>query len=153
PALVAAQAFPSKNIIPEHTRFLDLVEQVNVEGLDDPQLAIRDLPRFATQVLGWEPADLIGVEGEEALPETLEVAIPQHTETPRPTYAVPEFDKDANGERKWILLIQQAEPGLDLDETPEADSKDHRWPASPQARFERLLRETQVPIGLLSNGT
>ncbi len=28
----------------------------------------------------------------------------------------------------------------------------HRWQASPQARFERLLRGTQVPIGLLSNG-
>ena len=35
----------------------------------------------------------------------------------------------------------------------ETDAKDHRWQASPQARFERLLRETQVPIGLLSNGT
>src|SRR5262245_35182298 len=51
------------------------------------------------------------------------------------------------------MLIQRVTAGLDLDETPEADSKDHRWQASPQARFERLLRETQVPIGLLSNGT
>src|SRR5262245_61070219 len=51
------------------------------------------------------------------------------------------------------MLIQRVTAGLDLDETPEADSKDHRWQASPQARFERLLRETQVPIGLLSNAT
>ena len=51
------------------------------------------------------------------------------------------------------MLIQRVKLGLDLDETPETDAKDHRWQASPQARFERLLRETQVPIGLLSNGT
>lgn len=153
PALVAAQAFPAKNIIPEHTRFLDLVEQLTVEGEDDPQPAIRDFPRFATQILGWEPADILGAEGGEAIPETLEVALPEYNETLRPTYAVPEFEKDANGERPWLLLIQRVKLGLDLDETPETDSKDHRWHASPQARFERLLRETQVPIGLLSNGT
>src|SRR5579875_2426286 len=153
PALIAAPAFPAKNIIPDHARFLDLVEPVAIEGADDPQPAIRDFPRFATQILGWEPADLIGAEGGEPLPETLEVALPEYNETLRPSYAVPEFDEDAGGERKWLMLVQRVKLGLDLDETPESDSKDHRWQASPQARFERLLRETQVPIGLLSNGT
>ncbi len=153
PALVAAQAFPARNIIPDHARFLELVEQVAIEGADDPQPAIRDFPRFATQILGWEPADLIGAEGGEPLPETLEVALPEYNETLRPSYAVPEFVKGANGERKWLMLVQRVELGLGLDETPETDSRDHRWQASPQARFERLLRETQVPIGLLSNGT
>jgi hypothetical protein len=51
------------------------------------------------------------------------------------------------------MLIHRVKLGLDLDEIPETDSKDHRWQASPQSRFERLLRETCVPIGLLSNGT
>jgi len=51
------------------------------------------------------------------------------------------------------MLIQRVKLGLDLDDTAETEAKDHRWQASPQARFERLLRETQVPIGLLSNGT
>ena len=40
--------------------------------------------------------------------------------------------------------------GTPLDEVVAAD--DRRWQATPHARFERLLRETQVPIGLLSNG-
>jgi hypothetical protein len=153
PALVAAQAFPSKNIIPEHTRFLDFVEQVAVEGADDPQPVIRDFPRFATQVLHWEPADLLGAEGGTPLPETLEVTLPEYHETLRPSYAVPEFEKDAGGDRKWLMLVQRVRLGLDLDTTLETDAKDHRWQASPQARFERLLRETQVPIGLLTNGT
>ena len=153
PALVAAQAFPAKNIIPDHARFLDLVEDVTVEGEDDPQPAIRDFPRFAAQILGWEPADLLGRPDGEPVPDSLEVTLSEYNETLRPTYAVPEFEKDATGDRKWLMLIQRVKLGLDLDETPETDAKDHRWQASPQARFERLLRETQVPIGLLSNGT
>ncbi len=94
PALAAAGAYPNKNIIPDHTRFLELVEQITVEGKDDPQPAIRDFPRFATQILGWEPADLLGSPDGEPVPETLEVALPEYNETLRPSYAVPEFRQD-----------------------------------------------------------
>ena len=38
--------------------------------------------------------------------------------------------------------------GTDFDK-PGTASEEHRWHASPQARFERLLRETGVAIGLL----
>ncbi|MGA7496109.1 MAG: DNA methyltransferase [Isosphaeraceae bacterium] len=157
PALTAAGAYPNKNIIPDHARFLDLVEQVTVEGKDDPQPAIRDFPRFATQILGWEPADLLGSPDGDPVPETLEMALPEYSETLRPSYAVPEFSSNqqpaTSNSPPWLMLIQRVKLGLDLDETPETDAKDHCWQASPQARFERLLRETQVPIGLLSNGT
>ena len=153
PALVDAQAFPSKNIIPEHNRFLEMVDQITLEGENDPQPSIRDFPRFATQMLGWEPADLVGTAEGGPVPDSLEVTLTEYNETLRPSYAVPEFDKAPNGDRKWLMLIQRVKLGLDLDDTPETDAKDHRWQASPQARFERLLRETQVPIGLLSNGT
>jgi hypothetical protein len=153
PALVSAGAFPNKNIIPEHARYLEVVEQVTVERQIDPQPAIRDFPRFATSILGWEPADLLGSLDIEPVPATLEVTLPEYNETLRPTYAVPDVDKTPEGSRKWLMLVQRVTLGLDLDETPDTDSKDHRWQASPQARFERLLRETQVPIGLLSNGT
>jgi hypothetical protein len=151
PALVAAQAFPAKNIILDHARFLEIVEEVMVE--DDPQPVIREFPRFATHVLGWEPADLVGTAEGGPLPEALEVALPEYHETLRPSYAVPDVDKGPCGEPKWLMLVQRVELGVDLDETSEADDEDHRWQASPQARFERLLRETQVPVGLLSNGT
>ena len=153
PALVAAQAFPAKNIIPDHTRFLEVVEQVTLDDESDPRPAVRDFPRFATHVLGWEPADILGRSGGEPVPETLEVALTEYNETLRPSYAVPEFDKGPGGAPKWLMLIQSVKLGLDLDEAPETDDKDHRWQASPQARFERLLRGTKVPIGLLSNGT
>ena len=50
-----------------------------------------------------------------------------------------------------MMLIQKLPLGKDLDEAGAED--DRHWQASPHARFERLLRETQVPIGLLFNGT
>jgi hypothetical protein len=50
------------------------------------------------------------------------------------------------------MLIKVIGEGIPLDVVPETKANDKRWQASPQARFERLLRENQVPIGLLSNG-
>jgi hypothetical protein len=49
------------------------------------------------------------------------------------------------------MLIQCLPCGHDLD-APTAMSDQH-WHASPHAKFERLLRETAVPIGLLYNST
>ena len=51
---------------------------------------------------------------------------------------------------RYVMLIQQVPASQDLDEPLE--ESDRRWHASPHARFERLLRETQVPAGLLTNG-
>jgi hypothetical protein len=49
------------------------------------------------------------------------------------------------------MLIQRLFTRTDFDK-PAAGS-DRHWHASPQAKFERLLRETEVPIGLLVNDT
>src|SRR4051812_19008498 len=152
PALVTAQAFVNKNIIPDHNRLLECVELISVEGVEEPQPGIPNFTRLATHVFGWEPADLVGTKEGGPLPESLEVTLGEYHETLRPTYAVPEFEGTPSGERKWLLLVQKVRSGLDLDAIPVVDAKDHRWQASPQTRFERLLRETQVPIGLLCNG-
>ena len=152
-ALAAAQAYPEKNIIPEDARFLDCVEPVAIDGETDPRPAIREFPRFATAVLGWRPTDLAGTPEGGPLPESLEVTLTEYNETLRPSYAVPDGASSSNGERKWLLLIHRVKTGIDLDDTPESGDKAQRWDASPQARFERLLRGTQVPIGILSNGT
>jgi hypothetical protein len=151
PALGSAQAFPNKNVVPDHTRFLDLVDEVTLADHEEPVAAIGDLPRFCFEILGWAPEELVGSESGGSLPDSLEVTLPEYHETLWPTYAVREPVPDGNGQQAWMMLIQEVATGLDLDDAPDAD--DHRWQASPQSRFERLLRETQVPIGLLSNGT
>ncbi len=152
-ALAAAQAYPEKNIIPEHARFLDCVEPVSLDGENEPRPAIREYPRLATAVLGWRPTDLAGTPEGGPLPESLEVTLTEYNETLRPSYAVPDNGMSPNGERKWLMLIQRIKTGMNLDDTPDSGDKAQRWEASPQARFERLLRGTQVPIGILSNGT
>jgi hypothetical protein len=50
-----------------------------------------------------------------------------------------------------MMLIQLLPTGTPLDDAP--PSTDRTWHAPAQARFERLLRESRVPIGLLSNAT
>ena len=47
------------------------------------------------------------------------------------------------------MLIQLEPTGTDLDKPP---AEGATWNASRHARFERLLRETGIPIGLLCNG-
>ena len=63
---------------------------------------------------------------------------------------MPEFEP-AEGQCPWLMLLQALRTGTPLDETIEHD--DRHWQASPQAKFERLVRETEVPTGLLFNGT
>ena len=149
-ALAAAGAYPNKNIIPDQVRFLDCVEEITLDGETDPRPSIRQFARFTSHVLGWEPADLIGTDEGGPLPDSLEVTLPEYNETLRPTYAVREFTKEQGADARWLLLIRKVKAGTSLDDMVETD--DHRWQASPQARFERLLRGTKVPIGLISNG-
>jgi hypothetical protein len=159
PALVQAQAHINRNVIPQHQRFLACLP---MDANDEPIAVIRDFPQLVREVLDWQDSDLIAFEqaarsGHDVA--GLEVVLPEYNETLRPTWIVPEFiPKHSAGNEppsgtnagRWVLLIQQIADSQDLDEPLE--ESDRRWHASPHARFERLLRETQVPAGLLTNG-
>ncbi len=124
------------------------------EQVSEPQQRLRALPRpfpftaLATELLGWRASDIAGAPGGPELPDTLAHPLPEYGETLRPTYAVPDGHST---DRPWLLLIQDLSPGTDLDAP--AQTTAHNWDAPPQAKFERLLRETGVPIGLLHNGS
>ncbi|MDB5310766.1 MAG: type restriction-modification system methyltransferase subunit [Gemmataceae bacterium] len=144
PALVQSQAILNSSIAVEHARFLEHLKELPVGG-DATAPAVTDLSALLTDpgLFGWQPGDLVPVTDPKAT--ALEVVLPEYHETLRPTYAVP--DQGGNG---WLLLIQV----LPLATDPDDSATDARhWQASPQTRFERLLRGTGVPIGLLSNGT
>lgn len=151
PALCAAQAHVNRNIAPVQQVLIDLVQiEKTPAGTDRrrvEQSVIPDLCEFCVKVLGWQPSDLTGAQGQAEIPESLQVGLVEYGETLKPNYAVP--DPDNNG--KWLLVIETVETGTDFDATEKRDGR--QWHASPQARFERLLRETEVPIGLLCNGT
>lgn len=150
PALLEAQCYINQNVMGRHAQFLNCLPRKDT-GEIIPE--IRDLSEFTQKVLEWEAEDLQEIPAHGELTGTmaaLEVVLLQYHETLRPSRAVPKF-KPAEEENPWMMLISELPTGTELDDPGEADSSRH-WHAAPQAKFERLLRETQVPIGLLSNG-
>jgi len=142
PALAAAECHVNRNIVHEQQTLLRLVNQ-------GPPAVLRDLPGLCRELLGWEAADLAGIADGPELPRTLDVSLAEYGEVLSPTYAVP--DPEHSGQ--WLMLVKALPRtlGLDVIETDRQDGS--RWHASPHARFERLLRENGVPVGLLWNGT
>ena len=147
PALKAAQATPNANVIADQQGLIRLAMPVDEKGQSDwvsaesaENARIAHFPSFAVDVLGWREADLI------EKPAELSVPVLDHDDALSPTWAVKADDGS------WLLLIREEAPfGKDLDVVHEI--KGQEWEATPQARFERLLRETKVPIGVLCNGT
>jgi hypothetical protein len=133
PALVKAQAVVNRNVVDLQQSLLAAVDE---DGL------IADFPAFTVNVLGWAESDLVKPSPE------YEIALPDYSEILAPTYIVLDPDSD-----KPQILVQIISPGTELDVVaPELTKSSSGWHASPQAKFERLLRETQIPIGLLCNG-
>ena len=150
-ALIEAQAHVSRDVVTEQQRFLAWTSELPI-GQDEPCAAFTDLRGLLCDVFGWQPSCLLGSKGAEPVPDVLSVYLPSEEETLRPTYAVKELPAPnaPQGEVPLLMLIEVVALGTTLDR---ADEKNERhWKASPQARFERLLRETQVPLGLLVNG-
>jgi hypothetical protein len=134
-ALVKAQ------VILNRSRAVELQQRLESLVIVKKEMTwMADFPAFAQQVLEWLPEDL------SQPPPELEVSLPDYGETLRPDYAVKDPDS-----QEWILLIQILKSNLDLDSLEEGEKKTG-WKATPQAKFERLLRETQIPAGILSNG-
>ncbi|MBS1805501.1 MAG: N-6 DNA methylase [Acidobacteria bacterium] len=146
PAMLEASLRVNQNIAPDHRKFLEALPS-NAEG--DPIGEIDDFPHFAQEVLGWAPSDLCGAPDSDPVPVSFEVALPEYNETLRPSYALRDFDPNSD-DPGWILLVKSVPKGTRFDDPEDVDAR--HWQASPQAKFERLLRQTRVPIGLLVNG-
>ena len=139
PALVKAQAVVARNPVGLQKKLRGLLE-----ADDEGRLRLNEFARFTRQLLGWEPEDLVA---GEALEGKLEVVLPEHQEVLRPTYAVPDADHEQQGGGRWLMLVQEWPDGTELDAPPPREQRG--WRASPQIRMERLLRDTEVPLGLM----
>jgi len=136
---------------------------------------LKSFPAFTQEFWGWRESDLA------APPAELSARLAEYGETLRPTWVVPgaaKIGSEAQAER--LMLVEEIASGIDFDKAstqsqahrpPDAapttretalhpasgesvvrgSAKEHRWHASAQARFERLLRETGVSIGLLTS--
>ena len=143
PALVAVQAVVNRNVVELQQRLLEVVSHDSLRGeIGDERFWLSDFPAFAINILGWQSEDLV------EMPEELAVLLPEYNEVLTPSYAVPDPDKGS-----WLMLVQVLTSGTNLDQTGTEDAQSTSWHASPQSKFERLLREKEIPIGLLCNST
>jgi hypothetical protein len=139
PALERAQCWISRDVVREQQMLLALGRG---DGNEDAPLALEDPRRLFTDVLGWEETDLA------TPPETLEVSLREYGEVLRPSFVVasPEGGEEAAAPFQALVLWVPGAPPLD------APLEGAVWAASPQTRLERMLRDADVPIGLLVTG-
>ena len=109
---------------------------------DTSKPAIADPWTFVERVLNWEARHVAGAPGGPVIPDELFVALPEHATTLKPTWAVAEL---GDGGSRWQLLVRIEAAGVDPDVRGALDG----WEATPQQRFERLLRDTGVFAGLM----
>ena len=152
PALVASQVvIDCAGLAALQERFAAHVTTLRLDDRDTGEsvAGIPDLPRLFTDFLDWPIDSLVGWDAAHPLPVELSVPLPEFGETLTPTYALAHAQPKA-GESPWLLLVQAHLPSTDLTKPTAAGERG--WSASPAKKFERLLRETGVPIGLLTNG-
>ncbi len=101
-------------------------------------LRLKNLAAFTQEFWGWRESDL------SIPPDDLSARLPEYGETLRPTWVV----RGGTGQPEHLILVEELPWGTDFDKAGQ-QSEEHRWHTSPQSRFERLLRETGVSIGLL----
>jgi hypothetical protein len=98
---------------------------------------LSDFRDLMEQILEWDSQDLV------AAPEGVEYYLENYGETLKPSYAVPNPDREG-----WLLLVQEVEAGTGLDDKASSQG----WEVTSQQKFERLLRGLKIPMGLLTNG-
>ncbi|GAB1488614.1 N-6 DNA methylase [Opitutaceae bacterium] len=152
PALVASQVVIDRaGLAALQERFAAHVTTLHLDNRDtgDSAAGIHELPRLFTDFLDWPIDCLVGWDAAHPLPIELSIPLPEFGETLTPTYALAHAQPKA-GESPWLLLVQAHPPSTDLTKPTAAGERG--WSASPAKKFERLLRERGVPIGLLTNG-
>jgi N-6 DNA Methylase len=127
PVLVSQNVIIDRNIR-SHQERLDAL-------LSDDDTAVTDIRSLFVEVLGWEDEDLVDPAPEQR------IRLPELDVTLEPTWQI----KDREGAPQ--LLVRCEPVGTELDKPVEAAADG--WTAPPQIRFERLLRETGIPTGLL----
>ena len=147
-ALVDSQVqLDTGNYATVQDRFLDALKTDPVTK----ERGIEHFAHFARKFLDWrdELLSIFSVSAE--VPDSLRISTGEHGEILQPDAAYRYF-KPADPARPWLLLVSQLPAGTSLDELPDG-KKERGWCASPHQKFERLLRETGVPIGVLCNGS
>ena len=150
--VVGANVLREKGLSPIRQTPLDTEDAAKALRLDpeagreaDRHLELHDAWTFFEQVLGW-PAKLVaGSPGGPPVDPTLTVTVPEHETLLTPDMAVLWNGAAPDGVPAQALVMLH--PTLDADGRNLFASGE--WEASPHQRLERLLRETNVGVGVL----
>jgi N-6 DNA Methylase len=111
----------------------------------DRLFELHDAWTFFEQVLGW-PAKLVaGSPGGPAVGPALTVTVPEHETLLSPNLALLWNGEAPEGVRAQALVMLH--PDLEADARNQFSSGE--WEATPHQRLERLLRETNIGVGIL----
>jgi hypothetical protein len=158
--VVSAQALADQQVvidkgslIPLQDRFREFVREVPIdpEEPDHTVPVVADIGAFLTGFLEWPSECIAGLTTEFPLPDHLRIPLREFNEELVPSLAFYDLRKPAGDSDLPTLLVAVHPPGTDLD-TPWSPH-DRAWSASHTRRFERLLRETRVAIGLMATGS
>lgn len=163
PVLTEAQCMLRLGREPQQKLLALLESPPPAEGKNAPKSEprITDLSRLFSELLDLGPERF---DRGADLPRPLRLWVPEGRQELRPSCALrwggaaptgrsepPGVDLSAAARagQDYAMLVWEVPPEVDLDK-PETVTGPWEYPA--QAKFERLLRECHVPIGLLSNG-
>src|SRR5579862_2038502 len=145
--VVSPNVLVRQGVFVDRQRSIDVQTKLAVLAGDGEQARVADAVAFFRDILDWPESSLAGSSSGAPIPDALVAALPEYEDHIRPTYALADPDKP----HEWQILIQVT-PAQDFDAKP-AEGDAHGWRASAHARLERLLRETNVAIGILFDGT
>ena len=154
PALVPAAAYANTDVIPAQNALVALLsgdrdklrKSIAESWGETGDVVLKGLGPFCEAVLGWRPDDLKAVASDDA---RWSVHLPEQHESLSPTHVL--MDPDAPD--RPLLLVREEARNTDLDALPPERADGKGWRASPETRFERLLRDTGVFLGILFNGS
>ena len=145
--VVAPNVLRDLGLVAPPQRATDTADASALIEEDGEKPALPDPWAFFAEVLGWPNRHVAGSPGGPDVPESLHVRLPEYGTTLAPTWAV--RDTNVRDHEAYQLLVCRLEPGID----PDGRGALAGWEATPHQRLERLLRETEVPAGLLISDT
>lgn len=139
--VVTASALAAHALVPAQQTKVDTEAVLaHLNERDQAGPALRDPWAFLSEILDWRVPQVAGSPGGPDVPDALRVPLSASETVLEPHLAVV-----APGGDGWQLLIRTEALGVEPDKRGALPG----WEATPHQRFERLLRDTGVPTGLL----
>ena len=115
--------------------------------------AIVNFKDFCKEVLNWQDCDLLKPEefSSDINSKEISVVLEDYEEILKPDWIVPETKK--NHEKNIQIIVKELKIGESFDQIDKNLNNKKCWEATPHQRLERLLKDTENPIGILWNGT